>query len=127
MPDLVGRDDDAASDRGAARARTGPAEPPGLSHAASRCGRLAVTTTAAGLPVGLSIDPSLLTRPPEALAAHILDLCRVAALAAGVRQRRLLAQTPGAGPVAAALGLPTERELAAAEERADRRLAAGVR
>ncbi|WP_246398094.1 hypothetical protein [Mycobacterium vicinigordonae] len=82
----------------------------------SRTGTIAVATTERGLPTALKIDRSELARPPQELAAEILALCRLSALRAQVAYRRGLADKGFSQSTIRELGLPTDEELARAEQ-----------
>lgn len=82
----------------------------------SRTGSIAVTTTEQGLPLNLKIDQREMKRPPQALADEILALCKLSALRQQVARRRKILQEPFGAEVVRTLELPTEAELAAAEE-----------
>lgn len=73
-------------------------------------------TTERGLPTALKIHPSELKRQPQDLADEILALCQLSALRAQVAYRRDLASKGVTPTVIRELGLPTDEELAAAEE-----------
>ncbi|MFW0789001.1 hypothetical protein [Gordonia sp. CPCC 205333] len=89
------------------------------SCARSRSGAIAVTATPAGLPTSIVIDDAELRRDPDRLAMQILQLCRQAALVAGVRLREELSHTGFDADALAVAGLPTVDELAGAERAAD--------
>ncbi|OBI95839.1 hypothetical protein [Mycobacterium asiaticum] len=82
----------------------------------SRTGTIAVVTTERGLPTALKIDRSELDRPPQELANDILALCRLSAMRAQVAYRRELVGRGFTASVIRELGLPTEEDLAQAEE-----------
>ncbi|OBA78768.1 hypothetical protein A9W99_23115 [Mycobacterium sp. 1164966.3] len=82
----------------------------------SRTGTIAVVTTERGLPTALKIDRSELGRPPQELAGEILALCQLSALRAQVAYRRELVEKGYTASVIRELGLPTEDDLARAEQ-----------
>jgi hypothetical protein len=82
----------------------------------SRTGTIAVVTTERGLPTALKIDRGELARPPQELAGEILALCKLSALRAQVAYRRGLEEKGFAPSVIRELGLPTDDDLAAAEQ-----------
>lgn len=82
----------------------------------SRTGTIAVVTTERGLPTALKIDRSELRRPPQDLAGEILALCQLSALRAQFAYRRDLADQGYPASVIRELGLPTEEDLARAEQ-----------
>lgn len=82
----------------------------------SRTGTIAVVTTERGLPTALKIDKGELARPPQELAAEILALCRLSAMRAQLGYRRELVAKGFSASVIRELGLPTEENLAKAEE-----------
>ena len=82
----------------------------------SRAGTISVSTNERGLPTALKIDPRELRRRPQDLADEILALCQLSATRAQVAYRRDLV-TKGFNPaVIHELGLPTDEDLARAEE-----------
>lgn len=82
----------------------------------SRTGTIAVVTTERGLPTALKIDKSELGRPPQDLAGEILALCQLSALRAQVAYRRELEGKGFSASVIRELGLPTDDDLAKAEQ-----------
>jgi hypothetical protein len=82
----------------------------------SRTGTIAVVTTERGLPTALKLDHSELGRPPQELASEILALCQLSAMRAQVAYRRDLVAKGFTPSVIHELGLPTEDDLARAEE-----------
>lgn len=82
----------------------------------SRTGTIAVVTTERGLPTALRIDRSELARPPQELAGEILALCRLSAMRAQVAYRCGLAEKGFSPSVIRELGMPTDDELARAEQ-----------
>ncbi|MFL0156972.1 hypothetical protein ACJH41_06410 [Mycobacteroides chelonae] len=82
----------------------------------SRTGSISVTTTEQGLPMSLKIDQREMRRPPQALADEILALCKLSALRQQVARRREVLQQPFGAEIVRTLELPTEAELARAEE-----------
>lgn len=82
----------------------------------SRTGSISVVATEQGLPVDLTIDPSELARSPQALADEILALCQLSALRQQVARRRQILGSPYGAEVVRTMELPTEDDLAAAEE-----------
>jgi hypothetical protein len=76
-----------------------------------------VVTTERGLPTALRIDPGELTRPPQELARDIVALCQLSATRAQVAYRRDLSKRGFSPSMIRELGLPTEQELAEAEEK----------
>ncbi len=90
-----------------------------VSHAASPCGGLAVTTTPEGLPVGLRIAQSQLTASLDVVAQRILALCALAAASSGYQRRQSLAAAGTSSEVLDALGLPDRGGLLQAESTAD--------
>jgi hypothetical protein len=82
----------------------------------SRTGTIAVVTNERGLPTALKIDRSELVRSPQALADEILALCQFSALRSQVAYRRELVRNGFDASVIRELGLPTEEQLAKAEE-----------
>lgn len=82
----------------------------------SRTGTIAVVTTERGLPTALKIDRTELARPPHELAGEILALCKLSALRAQVAYRRELEAKGFTASVIRELGLPTDDELAHAED-----------
>lgn len=82
----------------------------------SRTGTIAVVTTERGLPTALKLDRSELARPPQELADEILALCQLSALRAQVAFRRELAGKGYTPSTLRQIGLPTEEDLARAEE-----------
>lgn len=106
-----------------------PAGPEGVtvSHAASSCGGLAVTTTAEGLPVGLRIAQSQLAVSLDVVAARIVALCALAGASSGYQRRLSLAEAGTPGEVLDALGLPDRAALLQREAAVDRWCAAGAR
>lgn len=93
--------------------------PDGLTEVSSRSGAVAVTCTAAGLPVRMHLTASAVRRKPEALAREILSLCQLAGTAAGVRTRAELGGQGVDDDALNLLGLPSRKELVAAEAAAD--------
>ena len=91
----------------------------GLTTVSSRTGSISVTCTAAGLPVKMTIAAASARRRPESLAREILALCRLAGTAAGVRTRGDLGGRGLDDETLALLGLPSRRDLVAAEAEAD--------
>lgn len=91
----------------------------GLTTIASRTGSISVTCTAAGLPVKMTIGAASARRKPESLAREILALCRLAGTAAGVRTRGDLGGRGLDDDTLGLLGLPSRRDLVAAEAAAD--------
>lgn len=83
----------------------------------SRTGSIAVITTERGLPTAIKIDQRELSRSPQALAAEILDLCRLSAMRQQVARRKSLQDHEYAAAVCRALNLATESDLAAAEDK----------
>lgn len=95
-------------------------------RAESPCGGLAVTTTAQGLPLSVTIGDGHLRRPPEVLAGDLLRLCRRASLSAGADLRSRLAAAGVERGDLDLMGLPTTDDLARVElddDRAARRWA----
>ncbi|WP_081287656.1 hypothetical protein [Mycobacterium asiaticum] len=82
----------------------------------SRTGTIAVVTTERGLPTALKIDRSELARPPQELASEILALCQLSATRAQVAYRRELVGRGFTASVIRELGLPSEEDLAEAEQ-----------
>jgi hypothetical protein len=82
----------------------------------SRAGTIAVVTTERGLPTALRIDRSELARPPQELASEILSLCQLSAMRTQVAYRRQLVGKGFTPSVIREIGLPTEEDLARAEE-----------
>lgn len=82
----------------------------------SRAGTIAVVTTERGLPTALKLDRSELARPPQELANEILALCKLSALRAQVAFRQELSGKGYAASTLREIGLPTEDDLARAEE-----------
>ena len=82
----------------------------------SRTGTIVVVTTERGLPTALRIDRSELARPPQELASEILSLCQLSAMRAQVAYRRQLVGKGFSSSVIREIGLPTEEDLADAEE-----------
>lgn len=91
----------------------------GLTSVSSRSGTISVTCTAAGLPIRMSIGAAAARRKPEALAREILALCTLAGTAAGVRTRKDLSSSGLDDEALGLLGLPSRRDLVAAEAAAD--------
>lgn len=91
----------------------------GLTSVSSRSGTIKVTCTEAGLPVKMTISAAAARRRPEALAREILALCRLAGTAAGVRARGDLGAQGLDDETLRLLGLPSRRDLVAAEAAAD--------
>jgi hypothetical protein len=89
---------------------------PTLKPVRSRNGTIAVVTTERGLPTALKIDKSELARPPQDLAGEILALCQLSALRAQIAYQRELVNKGVSPTVIRELGLPTEEDLAKAEE-----------
>lgn len=99
------------------RSAGGAPEPdfPAEFTAATVTGSIVVRTSEMGLPLGITVEPDQLRRDPDQLAAEILRLCGQSAARAGLARREYL-KAAGYSPEALALtGLPTEREVAAAE------------
>ncbi|UGT60000.1 hypothetical protein [Nocardia asteroides] len=94
-----------------------PAEPgfPAEFSASTVTGSIAVRTTETGLPLGITLDPDQLRRDPGELAAEILRLCRQSAARAGLARREHLRAAGFTPEMLARTGLPTEREVVAAE------------
>ena len=82
----------------------------------SRTGSISVITTEQGLPVALKIDQRELAKPPQALADEILALCRLSALRQQIARRREILQQPYGAEAVRMMEMPTEEDLAAAEE-----------
>ena len=82
----------------------------------SRAGTISVSTNERGLPTALKIDPRELRRRPQDLADEILALCQLSATRAQVAYRRDLVTKGFNTTVIHGLGLPTDEELAQAEE-----------
>lgn len=101
--------------------------PEGLTSVRSRSGALAITCTAAGLPVRMRISAAAMRRSPDALAQEILALCRLAGAAAGVSNRAQLVGDGVDEETLGLLGLPSRAELVAAEAAADACAARGRR
>ncbi|MFC8042687.1 hypothetical protein [Nocardia sp. NPDC057353] len=78
-------------------------------------GTITVRTTEHGLPLGVTLDPDQLRRDPDQLAAELLRLCRQSAARAGVARREQLREAGFTPEMLARTGLPTERDVAAAE------------
>ncbi|MBM7369354.1 hypothetical protein [Gordonia hydrophobica] len=91
----------------------------GLTSVSSKTGTIRVTCTAAGLPVRMTIAAAAARRRPESLAREILALCRLAGTAAGVRTRGDLGGQGLDDETLGLLGLPSRRDLVAAEAAAD--------
>lgn len=83
--------------------------------ASTRTGSIAVRTTEHGLPLGVTLEPDQLRRDPAELAAELLRLCRQSAARAGVARRENLKAAGFTPEMLARTGLPTERDVAAAE------------
>jgi hypothetical protein len=82
----------------------------------SRTGTITVATTERGLPTALRIDRSELARPPQELASEILGLCQLSAMRTQIAYRRQLVSKGFTSSVIREIGLPTEEDLADAEE-----------
>lgn len=96
-----------------------PPNPPGQTPqkpVVSRGGTISVLTNERGLPTALKISPKELRRRPQDLADEILALCQLSAARAQVTFRQGLAEQGYNATVIRELGLPTDEELARAEE-----------
>lgn len=82
----------------------------------SRRGTISVLTNERGLPTALKINPRELRKRPQDLADEILALCQLSATRAQVAFRRGLAEQGYNATVIRELGLPTDDDLARAEE-----------
>ncbi|GAB1815535.1 hypothetical protein MUNTM_45730 [Mycobacterium sp. MUNTM1] len=82
----------------------------------SRRGTISVLTNERGLPTALKINPRELRRRPQDLADEILALCQLSATRAQVAFRRGLAEQGYNATVIREIGLPTDEDLARAEE-----------
>ncbi|MFZ2509909.1 MAG: hypothetical protein WAW85_02305 [Gordonia sp. (in: high G+C Gram-positive bacteria)] len=98
-----------------------------LSHAASSCGGLVVTTTADGLPVGVRISQAQLSVSLDVVAERIVALCALAAASSAHQRRLSLAAAGTAREVLDALGLPDRSGLLRAEAAVDRWCGTGAR
>jgi hypothetical protein len=83
----------------------------------SRAGTISVLTNERGLPTALRIDPRELRRRPQDLADEILAVCQLSATRAQVAFRRGLVEQGCAATTIRGLGLPTDEDLARAEEK----------
>ncbi|MFC8527922.1 hypothetical protein [Nocardia sp. NPDC057227] len=95
--------------------RSAEADFPAEFTAATVTGAIVVRTTESGLPIGITVDPDQLRRDPAQLAAEILRLCGQSAARAGLARREYLRASGFTPEMLARTGLPTEREVAAAE------------
>jgi hypothetical protein len=82
----------------------------------SRSGTISVVTNERGLPTALKIDPRELRRRPQDLANEIFALCRLSATRAQVAFGRDLVSNGYQPTMVRQIGLPTEEDLARAEE-----------
>ncbi len=82
----------------------------------SRSGTISVLTNERGLPTALKIHPKELRRRPQDLADDILALCQLSGTRAQVAFRQGLAEQGYKPTVIRELGLPTDEDLARAEE-----------
>lgn len=83
----------------------------------SRAGTISVLTNERGLPTALRIDPRELRRRPQDLADEILAVCQLSATRAQVAFRRGLVEQGCAATTIRGLGLPSDEDLARAEEK----------
>lgn len=90
-----------------------------ISEASRRDGSVWVKTTSQGLPLEVNIDALWAQRGGPALAAEIVALCKLAHIRAGVQQRQSLVDAGVPRDALAQMGLPTAKDLAAAEAAID--------